>query len=201
MYIDGKCLSKSWKIAILVLLNALFCAFPHIRARRYAPISKLPDMEIVDSLFNRYRSNSTELVYYTVSAEEERRMSVIFIKKGDGVMCWYLCGEAGKQKLSRIWVDKAVQNYSAMFDYYFKDLCGVTKSETGLAFVPPLNLQKIVVYKNRKICYYFENEKAPASYTSDEKREKYRKEWCGKISRVVKGLQTEKAIDDDKKNY
>ena len=196
-------MSKSWKIFILVLLNALFCAFPHIniKARRYAPISKVPDMEIMDSLFNRYRSNSAELLYYTVSAEEEGRMSMVFIKNEDSVMCWHLCGEAREQKLSRVWAYKAAQNYSAIFDYRFKDLCGVAKSETGLAFVPPLNLQKIIVYKSRKKCYYFENEEAPASYTPEEKNEKYRKEWSCIILRAVKCLQTEKAIDDDKKNY
>lgn len=180
-------LSKSWKIFILVLLNALFCAFPHIRARRYAPVSKVPDMEIMDSLFNKYRSNSTELLYYTFSAEEGRRMSVVFIKNRDSIMCWYLRMEEGKRKLSRTWADKAVQS-SAIFDYRFKDLCGVAKFEAGLAFSPPLNLQKIIVYKSRKKCYYFENEKAPASYTPDAKKEKYRKEWSGIISRAVKSL-------------
>lgn len=203
MYTDEKFLSKSWKIFILVLLNALFCALPHIRARRYAPIGKVQDMEIMDSLFSRYRSSSTELVSYTVSAEEERRMSIVFIKNEDCVMCWYLCGEAGKQKLSRIWANKKVAqgDYSVIFDYRFKDLCGVTKSETGLAFVPPLNLQKITVYKSRKKSFYFENEKAPASYTPNAKKEKYRKEWSGIISRAVKSLQTEKDTDDGNKGY
>ena len=200
MYTDGKCLSKSWKIFILLLLNALLCAFPHIMARRYAPISKVPDMEIMDSLFNKYRSNTTELLYYTFSAEEGRRMAVVFVKNKDSIMCWHLRGEAGKQKPSRVWADKAAQN-SAIFDYRFKDLCGVAKSETGLSFVPPLDLQKIIVYKSRKKCYYFENEKAPASYTPDVKKEKYRKEWSGIISRETKSLQTVKDTDDDKKSY
>ena len=154
----------------------------------------IADITIIDSICALYDRRCSEFIICTLGVTGNRYTSVVFVKSKDEYSYWCICRPRGlysgyddeddKDNLPYIY-KHGNTDCSKLFNYKDRWRCGVTNREASLYFVPPLFLEKLIIYKNPCQTFYYEIDERPASYAPLKSKGTYRRIWEEIINKKI----------------